>query len=141
MLKNNKVRKILSVLAIVLVAILLLSIATTVHADETDPFTIVSGTGGSAVGKVQNWGSIILGVFQAVGMVIAVIMLVWLGVKYLMASPDGKAEIKKQAFAYILGAVLLFGASAILQMIKNVVDQESGETTSSIQIVEDIQKL
>ena len=40
--------------------------------------------------------ALILGIVQAVGMSIAVIILVWLGVKYIMASPDGKAEIKKQ---------------------------------------------
>ena len=43
-----------------------------------------------------------------------------------MASPDGKAEIKKQAFAYILGAVLLFGATWILPLIKTIIGSASG---------------
>ena len=70
----------------------------------------------------SNTVSAVIGVIQAVGMSIAVIILVWLGVKYIMASPDGKAEIKKQAFGYILGAVLLFGASWLVPLLKNVID-------------------
>ena len=46
-------------------------------------------------------------------------MLMFLGIKYITASPDGKAEIKKSATQYVVGAVILFAASGILQIVKN----------------------
>lgn len=138
MLKNNKVRKILSIVLIAVAVIsLVLSMSTIVNADPFDP---ISATDSSAIGKIQGWGGIILGVFQAVGMSIAVIILVWLGIKYIMASPDGKAEIKKQAFAYILGAVLLFGATAIITVVKNVVTENSSDASIYTQTIEDVQR-
>ena len=85
-------------------------------------FRVPGASGGPGVDKVYSISGVILGIVQAVGMSIAVIILVWLGVKYIMASPDGKAEIKKQAFGYILGAVLLFGASWLVPLLKNVID-------------------
>ena len=41
-----------------------------------------------------------------------------MAMKYMMASPDGKAEIKKTAAQYIVGAVILFGAAGILKIIQ-----------------------
>ena len=70
---------------------------------------------GTKIGKAAGG---LLGVLQIIGYAAAVIVLVWLGIKYIVAAPDGKAEIKKQAFAYILGAVLLFSAGTIVGIIK-----------------------
>ena len=49
-------------------------------------------------------------------------MLIFVGIKFLTASPEGKAEIKKTAVIYIVGAVLLFAATGILQIVKNLAD-------------------
>ena len=46
-------------------------------------------------------------------------MLIVLGVKFISASPDGKAEIKKSAVIYVVGAVLVFFAGIILEWVKN----------------------
>ena len=61
----------------------------------------------------------ILYIVQLVGTIIAISMLMVLGIKYMMAAPEGKANIKKQAYIYIVGAVLLFGAVGIVEVIKN----------------------
>ena len=71
--------------------------------------------------KIVNAGNQIIGIIQMVGVAIAVVMLIMLGIKYMIAAPDEKADIKKTATIYIIGAVILFGASGILQIIKNVV--------------------
>ena len=57
-------------------------------------------------------------VVQVVGMGVAVIMLVVLAIKYISAAPGDKAEIKKHAVIYVVGAVILFAASGIIQIIK-----------------------
>ena len=77
-----------------------------------------SGYNGSA--GFKNSISRVLGVVKYICYAAAVVMLVMLGVKYLTASPDGKAEIKKTAVQYVIGAVLVFAAGAILNIIQNV---------------------
>lgn len=118
MLKNNKMLKITLVTMIVLSVLLLLGGNILASGGV---FTVPSGTSTSLSGKATTMGGVVLGLFQAVGTVVAVVILVWLGIKYIMASPDGKAEIKKQAFGYILGAVLLFGAVWLVPLIQGLV--------------------
>ena len=60
----------------------------------------------------------ILVVTQVIGIGVAVIMLIVLAIKYISASPGDKAEIKKHMVVYVVGAVLLFGAAGILEIIK-----------------------
>lgn len=50
---------------------------------------------------------------------VAIIMLVVLGMKYMMSSVEDRATIKKHAVVYVVGAVVMFSASAILQIIQS----------------------
>ena len=118
MVKSNKLLKVLLVVATI---ICIVSISGFVHADEAWPSSI-EGSSTSFSSGLQNSAGSVLGVFQVVGYAVAVIILAWLGIKYIMASPEGKAEVKKQAFAYILGAVLLFAASTIVGWVKGTID-------------------
>ena len=78
--------------------------------------TGVSGTGLETT--VKN----IIGIVQFICYAAAVILLVILGVKWISAAPEGKADIKKSAVIYVVGAALVFAAGAILQVIKKVAD-------------------
>ena len=50
----------------------------------------------------------------------AVILLIMLGIKYMTQAPDGKAEIKKMAVTYVIGAILVFAAGLVLQVLISV---------------------
>lgn len=119
MLKNNKILKISLVVMMIMT---IMTISTISMAGDTGGFigdkTKLTPSVPEQASGMYNLGNNLLGIFQTVGYIAAVIVLVWLGIKYIMASPDGKAEIKKQAFAYILGAVLLFSAATIVTIIK-----------------------
>ena len=119
MVKNKKL--LFKILAIVLMAIYLITaFSGIVGAADNGAYDEISvqGTGSKFTTQAGSWGNMLLGFFQVVGYIAAVIVLVWLGVKYIMASPEGKAEIKKQAFAYVLGAVLLFAAGSIVGWLR-----------------------
>ena len=73
----------------------------------------------TASGSVSKMSNSILSVVQVVGMAVAVIMLIVLAIKYISAAPSDKAEIKKHAVIYVVGAVVLFAATGIMQIIKN----------------------
>lgn len=96
-----------------------------------DPAAI-KATDKSGVAKTaQNIAGEILAVVQVIGAAVAVIMLIILAIKYISAAPNDKAEIKKHAVVYIVGAVVLFAASGILGIIRGFAEQinEAGEQT------------
>lgn len=59
----------------------------------------------------------ILGIVRVIAVGIAIIMLIVIGVKYMTSSIDNKVHIKEQLPNYIIGAVILFASSGVLQLI------------------------
>ena len=111
---NNKVKRIITIFATVLCIVM---IATTCLADDIDPSKINGKDSSVDVTKVQNIGNAIATIIRNVGIVAAVIILMILGVKYMIGSAEEKAEYKKTMIPYLVGAVILFGASGIAQAV------------------------
>ena len=70
--------------------------------------------------NLTNTGERILGIVTTIGSVVAVLVLVVRGIKYMIGSTEEKAEYKKSMLPYVIGAVLLFSASAIASVIYNL---------------------
>lgn len=68
---------------------------------------------------IKTVGQRIMGIVQTVGVVVAVVILMVLGIKYMMGSAEEKAEYKKTMLPYIIGAILIFGAVSIANMVYN----------------------
>lgn len=66
-----------------------------------------------------NFAGNLIGVFRWIGYAIAVGMLIFIGIKYVMASADEKADLKKSLVKYVIGAILIIGAVSIANMIFN----------------------
>ena len=67
-------------------------------------------------------GASIIDIITTVGIIVAVIVLLILGIKYMMGSASEKAEYKKTMIPYLVGAVLIFGASAIAKAIVSLTE-------------------
>ena len=76
--------------------------------------------------EIQSVGGRILGVLQTVGVVLAVIILVVLGIKYMMGSAEEKAEYKKTMIPYLVGAVFIFAAPILANIVYNFVQSLGG---------------
>lgn len=74
-----------------------------------------SGMGGE--NQIQNVGNYIATIIRNIGIVLAVILLMILGIKYMVGSAEEKADYKKTMIPYLVGVVVLFGASAIAQVV------------------------
>lgn len=114
----NKKIKIISTMLSILLLIGMLS--STVMAASLNPGAIansLSGTSTSATGQVTTIGNQIIGIITTVGVVVAVVILLVLGIKYMMGSASEKAEYKKTMMPYLVGAILIFGASAITKVV------------------------
>lgn len=69
---------------------------------------------------IATLGGQIVGIIQVVGIVIAVVILLILGIKYMTGSAQEKAEYKKTMIPYIVGAILIFAASTLVNVIFNL---------------------
>ena len=78
----------------------------------------VNPNGGAGTSEATKAMNIIIGIFQAVAVGVAAVMLIALAIKYMSSAPGEKAEIKKHAIVYVVGAVVLFAASGILGIIQ-----------------------
>lgn len=114
--------KTLKIIAVLLIAIALITLSTTIVRATTGFEPIEPKAAGTAGEKVTNTAGQILTIVRIVGMAVAVIMLTILGIKYVAASPNEKADYKKGMTVYVVGAVLLFGASALLSVIQKFVE-------------------
>ena len=54
---------------------------------------------------------------QVVAIGIAIIVLVILAIKYMLASVNERAELKKSMTVYVIGAIIVFAATAIFNII------------------------
>jgi type IV secretory pathway VirB2 component (pilin) len=83
----------------------------------SDPGT---GTGSPAVKSLANnvWGTIVTLV-----QILAIAAIVIAGVRYMFASADSKADIKKQTVILIAGAVLVFAAVPIANVVSNAASE------------------
>ncbi len=113
---NKKTMKIIVFIAMVLCII---TVSTLVSADPGFNATSLNGTVSGASGDIQELGNKIIGVLQAVGIVVSVVVVIVLGIKYMMGSVEEKAEYKKTMMPYLIGAALIFAASAISMMVMN----------------------
>ena len=120
----KKTVKVISILLTILMMVSFLS--TTVMAasgiiDQMQP-TYSDQSGIAGIGQK------ITDILSTIGVVISVIVLLILGIKYMMGSASEKAEYKKTMIPYLVGAILIFGASAIAKV---VVGMAQGITSGS----------
>ena len=115
-------KKSIKVISTLLLAIMLVaSIATTVLAVVDLNATINNvekqNLNGNADQQITKVGGNIVNIIQVVGIVIAVIVLLVIGIKYMMGSASEKAEYKKTMIPYLVGAVLVFAGTSLVKVI------------------------
>ena len=113
-------KKSLKIMVILLAIMLVFAVVATpmVMGNLADPRDVEATEIDGADG-LRTIGGQILGVVQIIGSVVAVVILVVLGIKYMMGSAEEKAEYKKTMMPYIIGAIFIFGASSIAMMVYN----------------------
>ena len=86
---------------------------------------------GTAGEKVTDVMGAIINIVSTIGAGIAIIMLIVIGIKYVSASPEGKADAKKDLPGYVIGAVILFGISGILKLLQMFIDANLNDVGST----------
>ena len=103
---TKKTAKIINIVVIAMAVLFVMSNMVSAF----DGYASITAASSTLQGCVSSIAGTILGVVQTVGMAVAI--------KYISAAPNDKAEIKKHAVVYIVGAVILFAASGLVGIIK-----------------------
>ena len=111
-------KKLTKILTVILLVAIMLTVYTTVakasYSDQVDGLFDVEAEG---TDNIMNVGGNIVSIVTTIGIIVAVVVLLVLGIKYMMGSASEKAEYKKTMIPYLVGALLIFGASAIAKAV------------------------
>ena len=113
------------IIIIIILAILILPNISFGIYDITQPGTDVGGynTVGESPQVLQNKAEKIVGLIRLVGTIVSVGALMAIGIKYMVSSVQEKAEYKKTFILYTIGALLLFTATLLPQIIYDISKQ------------------
>jgi len=120
-------RRLIRIMVILVTIITIASIINTnSYAGVDIPNSIITGmkaaNNGASGGTSSHTAEVInniIGLIQAAGSGIALIVIALMGIKYMLAAPSEKADTKKMIMPVIIGCVLLFGAANLAAIIEN----------------------
>lgn len=122
-------KRTVKIMSTILMAMMLVATlaSTALAANGVDVGNIISGIEtGSTVSDTSNIttvGANIVNIIQVVGIVIAVVVLLVIGIKYLIGSAQEKAEYKKTMIPYIVGAILIFAGTSLVKVIYQLANE------------------
>ncbi len=67
--------------------------------------------------EILDIGNVIVGVVKFIGEAIAITIIIVIGIRYVLASVEEKAEYKQSMIPYLVGAALIFGGAIITDLI------------------------
>lgn len=72
---------------------------------------------------------------------LAIIGIVYVGVRYIFAGAEGKATLKGKSTTFLIGIILTFCATSFLSLISDIVNDSinSASTTSKYEIVQEVE--
>lgn len=77
----------------------------------------------------------IIGIIRLVGTILSVVVLMIIGIKYMFGSVEEKADYKKTLIPYIIGAVLLFAGTNLVQIVYDLTKGVGNNTSYATQNV------
>lgn len=139
MKKSKKI--ILTILPVLMIlAAMFVTFAPAVAAIDNNVSTSFPNAGNPAnsVSKLGEniWGTVIL-----VVRILAFAAIVFAGVRYMFASAEQKADIKTGLVYLVLGAVLVFASTFLVNIIVNVTNQLNNGVSTGSQIVRNINEI
>ena len=111
----NKTRKMLTIILVLVFIVIcfnythVLGLSTTIDTTQKNEMT----TSKAAVNNI--WGSL-----KLILQIVSVSMVIASGIRYMFASADQKADIKKSLGILVIGCILVFGTTIVIDFIIDV---------------------
>jgi len=116
----------MSILSIALIMTVLFTLSISFASDDAT----------QASKELQNAGSRIIGALLWFGYAIAIGMVLFIGIKYILGAADAKANMKSAMVNWLIGAFIVFMATTIIGIVFNVIgvspNTETGGLASEI---------
>lgn len=130
MKKNSKnLKKVICVVLLLIFILCAMSTKANAAAFKTGAeFNDVISTKANSV--IEKSAITVITIVRIIGVTIAIVMLLVIAMKYMLSSAGDRADIKKHAVAYVIGAFILFGAVGILGLLDDVAKNISTTATS-----------
>lgn len=113
---NNKKKIIISLILVISTIIIFSNCTVWAAGVLDDPDTYKPTDGGNDPTAVAMAGKVI-GVLKTIGSIVSVGALMLIGIGYMTSSAEGKADYKKTMIPYIVGCILIFAGSQLVQII------------------------
>ena len=81
-----------------------------------------------AVDKIQDSGERVLAALMWVGYAVSILMMIFIGIKYILGAAESKANMKEALSGYIIGAAIVFSASTIMAIVIGLIPGAAGAT-------------
>lgn len=125
---ESKGRKMIYKKKTFIIFILILSILTIFSSASmaiSDPITDPNsykpgGINPSEANVVASKAGIIFNVISTIGIIVAVITIIVIGIKYMIGSVEEKVEYKKTMIPYLIGVVMIGSISVIVRLIASL---------------------
>lgn len=113
-MKKNKI-----VITLILIAFFLIYLSLNYNTYGFDPgaWNPIDGVSLEGGDVIKDIGDIIIGGVALVGSAISVITILIIAIKYMLGSVEEKADYKKTMVPYIIGAIMVFGISNIVNIL------------------------
>lgn len=121
---NKKIIKLL--IAFILISFLSIYVINISFCDYYDPGAFENPGSSKATDMVSKSAQVSIETARIVSGAIALIVLLVIAMKYMLASPGDKADIKKHAVAYVIGAFVLFSVTEIITILIEIGEKISG---------------
>lgn len=118
----KKIKIVLFILIILSIILIPLKINASSQTQINPDAYYSKGPSASEVKDMYVYGGRVVGIIQIVGTIVSAGTLIIIGIRYVIASVDEKAEYKERMVPYVIGAVLLFGASNIVNIGYKIID-------------------
>lgn len=119
----NKTKKTFAICVILTILILGIGLLNNCFGATPTPVgDVVPPTGSDTtdLGNFKNAAENIWGVARLILQVAALTAFIWVGVKYMFASADGKGDLKKSFTIVIIGALITFGSTIAVEIILKI---------------------
>ena len=138
----KKARKILSIVlpVMVIAMFMFVAVAPVVFADTANGVDPTFPQKQGSISTVDTLANNIWGTVLTIAQILAFAAIVFAGVRYMFASADQKADIKKGLIYLVIGAILVFAASTVVKIIIAGVDA-ADPTSSNVEIVRTIENV
>lgn len=117
---------ILTMIMLIVLSILISTCSLGVSKTDIQGFSGSLANVSDAQNTVSNVLNGLISATRIIGAAVAIIILIVIACKYIIASAGDRADIKKYAMNYIIGAVILFAATGILGIIQTFVNEATG---------------